>query len=194
MPNNVNANDIGAWNAYRARRERPGKHYAPVYVDVISVDGSDVKLRVPSKSSSKPKEITLRWDKNSQDVWMEYPSTLLSLPPVNEDAPAEPPKPGQSGYLYIEESVLAAQDIAGDPKWPDRLPAPPRFAPLRIWPTSILLTGTELVSGTSVQATIDLLDPALAAQEQTLELGTGRLEVKLTQSGFSRFLVAFPEG
>lgn len=202
------------WNASRAMKERPARSYAPVYVDVVRVDGDRVTLRVPglrpdplpedlpptpdpaNDAGPQLKEIVVTWAKDNLDIWLEAPSTFPSQPPPstpqNPDVPAPPPLEGQSGYLYLEDRILRNQGVLGDPKWPVAFPSPPPTAPLRIWPTSIVITGHELVTGENVSATIDLLNPRFASPQQTIELGTHRVEIQLTEEGFSAFTVSFP--
>lgn len=183
------------WNGFRAARDRPGKNYARVYVDVIAVRGDQVTLRVPPEVSqsapdTQPKEITVVWNKDDPNIWMEYPSTLIS----NQGWPPGPPAEGQSGYLYLESAFLSANGIAGDPKWPNNLPGAD-VRRLRIFPTKIEITGHELATGRQKKATIDLLDENLASLLQIVELDVGsrRVELLLTETAFNRFLVPFPK-
>jgi len=167
-------------NAKRAREIGIGKPYGRAFVEVVAADTAirEVTLRVAAPGRS-PVEVRCGWTRDN--VWALCPSTV----DCDED---RLPTPGSSGTLYLSRALIERNHVAGRSKWPDELPAAPEYRALRIWPTSIQLRGVELATGTMTTGTIDLMDPDIAADGQTLALDGRPVTLELSQTGFFQFL------
>lgn len=184
MPKNCTPAECRA-SAIRVQEERPKKAaegYARVPVHVEAFDGNQVTLRARDTNAHYHK-LELPWA--SEDLWADCPSTLALDEKGN-------PKVGDDGFLYLAKSVVAAeQNLGWSPKWP-RGESDQAYRPLAIMPQSIVIKGAELQSGDYVEATIELLDPKLAAPSQSIILAGTSVEVYLSEKGFNEFFLHFP--
>lgn len=169
-------------SARRALEQRPRAVYGPV--SVLIVDSSeDGMITFEALNVNNVRTCySLRW---GEDMWIDCPSTLPSIPP-------KPPVKGASGILYLSGRLRDVfPDLVIDVKWPDRKPET-IYQPLEIFPTSIVVKGVEVADGQFTEATIELLDPRMAAASQTIVLNGGAITLSLSQAGFAEFLLGFP--
>lgn len=166
-------------NAASAKLAGTGKRFGPALVEIVDVNRTNrlVKFRTTGCGGT-PVEVQCPWTRDS--VWELCPSTL-------EHGGDGLPVDGATGTMYLSRGLVDAHHLAVNVKWPDALPGRVEYRPLRIWPTSVDLRGVELATGTMTSATIDLLDPDLAAPDQTISLGARPVTLRLSQHGFFRF-------
>jgi hypothetical protein len=172
-------------NALRVATERPGRSYADVLVRIVSssVENNTVAFEALNESGTKQTFSNVPW--NNDDMVTECPTTL----PFE---PGQLPAQNAEGTLFLSRELIRELKIAGTPKWPRELPEERLVAPLRIAAKSIIVTGEELADGDLTAVTIDLLDPRLAARDQTLVLDGNSVTVILTQAGFTAAGLVFP--
>ncbi len=159
--------------------------------EVISVDRGQgtVKIRAVS-ATGEDVPVDVPW--RTGVVWPFCPSTLLA----NGEFQSVPPFPEPSaipGILFMTPATIQALKLrGGGTKWPLALPvavsAFEKIVPVS--PKQLHLTCVEAVDDghPGRVRTVDLLDPALAPQPQTLEIdGTAMvMNVKLTREGRRR--------
>jgi hypothetical protein len=180
-------------NAATCMRLRPNILYAPIPVVITASDETQgtISFRARDNTGAYPEYKGVRWD--SLDLWVECPSTL-------EGDPSKLPVAQSSGVLYISAAFIKANNLAGRPKWPYALPAEVRTTNVRVWPTSIVVTGIELEDGyltENIQQPIDLLDPELCAtaydaMRQVLVLDGSAPTLELTDNGLKLFKLSPP--
>src|SRR5262249_44922958 len=160
-------------NAGIAEGRTPRRNYAPIDVKItnrrlISPGSWTIDFVVSGMGSQT---FSARWG-NEADMWAPCPSTVESS--ATASAAGEPPdttSAGASGTLYLSGEYITSNKIPGTPKWPTALPdwfGP--YATLRVFPTSLTITGIELNDGRQISGTVELLDPRLSARDQTITL------------------------
>jgi len=174
--NNTSATD--AWTETGS-----GNAYGPAYVEVIAVENNTVKFLAAGSGGTGAVEVKCTW--THANVWPRCPSSLdcddHRLPVV-----------GAKGTLYLSRSLVEHYHLSAVIKWPDDLAGGIEYKPLRIWPTSIELTGVELATGKLAMRTVDLMDRGLVEPGQTITFQDQPLTINLSRVAFNRFLVAFP--
>jgi hypothetical protein len=129
-------------------------------------------------------------------MWAPCPSTLPSRanlisagPPLVIDA-GTPPLANVSGELYLAEAFVTANNLAvTTPKWPTHLDIV-KYESISVWPTSVILTGIELVTGNHFAASVNLLDRQSAQPGQTLVLGNDPVQLRLGPTPLGDFGIA----
>lgn len=169
-------------NTTSANKVSSVKSYGPAYVNILAVDAGTktVTFQAPGSGNQNPVEVKCQWTR--ENLWALCPSSL-------DCDEQRLPEVGSSGTLYLSQALVEGNQLNVKVKWPDDLPAGQEYRPLRIWPTSIQLSGVELATGTLTRATIDLMDPNVAAPGQTLTVSDQPMTLDLSQVGFFRFLV-----
>ncbi len=179
--------EMNEQNAARAQKEYPGRKYGAVAVTVTSQDLAKKTITVETRGTDEQNHpFTFPIDQ----VWTECPSTVGK---GDDD---------RRGTLYISKDALQteADDAPGvrikgtvpddSPailiKWPDSGAAEPH-APLQIWPTDIVITGTAM-GNPDYQGQISLMDLRLADLQQAIHFDNGgMITLSLTAAGFAAF-------
>jgi hypothetical protein len=156
-----------------------------IIVNTVALASKEITFTVFDSSNPNGKICSAVWG-DLADMWPACPSTLPSQ--ATADDPGPPPAVGTTGILYLSVAFLGANGIVAPPKWPKAL-GTETHTTLRIWPTSVVLTGIELVTGDMTSGTIDLLDLEFAQAGQILCLGEHPIEVRLTEPGLRKFAI-----
>jgi len=167
-------------SAAAAHAEGAERAYGPAYVEVLAVVGNTVTFRTARKNSEDPVEVKCTW--THANVWPRCPSTL-------DCDDAQLPAVDAQGILYLSRSLIAQYHVDSFAKWPDDLAAAGDYQTLRIWPTSVELSGVELRTGMLTKRTINLIDPSFSKFGQSILLNGRPLELELSSVAFDRFLV-----
>jgi hypothetical protein len=174
-------------NAQKCRDKNGQRLYGPVWVEIYNVDAaSDTVVFLAKGCDTGIHKYAISW--KGHEMWAPCPSSLDS--PDNGYPAVE-----QQGFLYLEDQYITRNRIAfvGTPKWPDRALANVPTRELAVWPTRLVGSFVELVSGKYIEKEIDLLDPYWADDSQELVLRPGAsASIRLTANGFARFYLAFP--
>jgi hypothetical protein len=170
--------------------------FAPVMVLVTErLDDKTITLTGKNKTGGNS-SFTVSWGDEAV-MWAPCPSSLPSaaVPGNYGVAPAK----NAVGNLFLHINWLSKTDLVHDlPKWPRSLGmdttavvARKFSAPLRVWPTSIVVRGVELENDLHVSGKVDLLDPRFAKPDQTIRTDGGVITLELTELGFDAFDVRF---
>lgn len=164
-------------NATKVSFDRPNRSYAPVVVTIVSsnVENRTVTFTASDKDGVKREFQDVPWD--TADMVIDCPTTLPFVP-------GQLPVKNAEGTLLLSKELIDTLRISGTPKWPRELPEGPLLGRLQIRATSIVVTGAELADGENTAVVINLLDPKLAAQRQTLVLEGKTITLTLTPAGF----------
>lgn len=192
-------------NKLAAMNRIPFRRYHGISgVVITSVTGTKVGFsapRVPGTGGTP--DLEAEWGDESV-MWPYFPSTLTSQAasqpedPGTDHGPGDPGPPPAllaGGMLYLEGTFCAQKGIAPPPgtnrvtpKWPDRLADPLPSGTLQVQLKVLTLEGILLGKGTPLDRSLDLLDRALVP-EQTIEIGDGAVQVRLTERGFQALQV-----
>jgi hypothetical protein len=177
----------------KAAKARDTPEYRTTSVTITPTDGEVITFL----ADGSPLKHTARW-KGDADTWPACPSTLPSSATADDVGP--PPSSGDGtlllslAYLDAEKAAKRSIVVGDDPKWPRGLAAEQTaYAPMPFRPTSIVVTGVELVSGLALPATFELLDPSLAAPDQSLSYSneSKRFSLKLSRTAFESVGLSF---
>lgn len=140
---------------------------------------------------------TARWG-DTRDMWAACPSSLPSKATATNAG--APPERGAAGILYLSEQYVtnSAHNAPGiktltPPKWPKYLAGPVKpLHRLRIWPTSVVVSGYELVSrnGQPELNTIELMDFVNVGERMVVFRGQP-VEVDVSADIFLKFSLPF---
>jgi len=188
----------GPKNRKAAINRVPFRRYHDIASVVIThVDGNNVRFLAPRTGGAEG-ELECVWGDESV-MWPYFPSTIPSAAASQPEDPGTghgpgtpglPPKVRAFGTLYLEGTFCSQNQIAPPPgadivtpKWPDKLGDDLPSATLRVEPKKLELEGILVGSGEPVTASVNLLDPG-HAPAQSLEIGDGAVQVRLTQEWF----------
>jgi hypothetical protein len=164
----------------RGRAEfQNGRIYCAVNVLVTAANRQNNTITFYADGSGDdPVKHTETWG-DEQVMWAANPSTLPSQAPPGHPGPPLP-APGSAGLLYLSQEYLTAR-------------ADEFRAPLRLWPTSVKVTGVELAdNGAFRSATVDLLDRQMAKPGQAIVADGSVLTLSLSNDGWNKFGVVAP--